>query len=75
MILKSRKLVALGKVIRAARIAKGYTRTNLAALVWVDRGYVARVERGEEELQILIVFKIARALGTTTAMLMRKAKL
>ena len=68
------RLIALGGEIRRLRRAKGYTRTNLAVIVMVDREYIARLERGQENAPILKVISIARVLGTTTAKLMRKAK-
>lgn len=74
IMLRSRRLNALGKEIRRLRRAKGYTRTNLAMIVMVDRDFITRLERGEENAPILKIITIARVLGTTTAKLMRRAR-
>lgn len=71
---KSHRLIALGREIRRLRRAKSYTRSKLAKAVSVDPSFIARLERGEENAQILKIILIARVLGTTTAKLMRKAK-
>ena len=71
----TRKLVALGKVIRHLRRAKGLTRADLAKRVRANDRYIERLELGDQKVLILELLNIARALGTTTAKLMRKAKL
>jgi transcriptional regulator with XRE-family HTH domain len=69
------RLIALGREIRRLRRKKGYTRTNLAMIAMVERNFIVRLERGEENTPILKVISIARLLGTTAAKLMRRAKL
>lgn len=71
----SPKLLVLGKTIRKLRRAKHYSKINLAALAWTNEAYIDRVERGEEDVLIVTLVRIARALGMSTAKLMRKAKL
>ena len=71
----SPKLTRLGKTIRKLRRAKHYSKTNLAVLAWVNEEYIDRVERGDEEVVFVTLVRIARALGISTAKLMRKAKL
>jgi DNA-binding XRE family transcriptional regulator len=51
------------------------TQENLALLAEVDRSYVGRVERGDNNVAILTLAKIAKALGISVAKLMKKAKL
>ena len=41
----------------------------------VDRSYAGRVERGDNNIAILTLSKIARALGLSIAELMKAAKL
>jgi transcriptional regulator with XRE-family HTH domain len=72
---RPKKLVALGKVIRKLRIRHGLTRTNVAALAWVNRDYIKRVERGEEDIPIRTVFKIAFALRIPASKLLKKARI
>ncbi len=57
------------------RLAKRWTRVDLACKTSMKANVIARIERGRRRLRILTVAKIARVLGITTAMLMRKAKL
>jgi len=62
-------------VIREIRLAKGISQENLALLAEVDRSYVGRVERGDNNVAILTLAKLAKALGISVAKLMQKAKL
>lgn len=72
---QSPQLLALGKAIRQARLEKGISQENLALLAEVDRSYVGRVERGDNNAAVLTLVKVAKALGTSVAKLMQKAKL
>ena len=72
---QSPPLIALGRVIREARLAKGISQENLALLAEVDRSYVGRVERGDNNVAVLTLAKLAKALGISVAKLMQKAKL
>jgi transcriptional regulator with XRE-family HTH domain len=45
----------------------------LAFLAEVDRGYVGRVERGDNNVAVLTLKKLAKALGTTVSKLAQKA--
>jgi transcriptional regulator with XRE-family HTH domain len=68
-------LVTLGKAIRELREAKGISQEKLALAAEVDRAYMGRVERGDNNVAILTLAKIARALGVSVAKLAAKAKL
>lgn len=68
-------LLALGKAIREARGDAGLSQEALALLAGVDRGYLGRVERGDNNVALLTLLKLARALGLTGAELMAKAAL
>ena len=62
---KSRRDVYLkkvGRTIREARKAKGMSQESLALLSGLDRSYVGSVERGERNISILNLKKIASAL-------------
>ncbi len=41
----------------------------------VDRGYMGRVERGDNNVAVLTLLKIAHALGVSIKDLMKEAKL
>lgn len=68
-------LLALGGAIRRIRDEKGISQEQLALLADVDRSYVGRVERGDNNVAILTLAKIAKALGVSLAKLMQRARL
>ena len=57
------------------RKTQGISQERLALLVEIDRSYVGRVERGDNKVAVLTLLKVATALGTTIAQLMKQAKL
>jgi transcriptional regulator with XRE-family HTH domain len=56
-------LTSLGEAIRNARKAQGISQEKLALAAGVDRSYMGRVERGDNNVAILTLLKIAQALG------------
>jgi len=72
---QSPPLVALGQAIRRSRLAKGISQEELALMAEVDRSYVGRVERGDNNVAILTLAKLAKALGVSVAKLAQKARL
>lgn len=56
---------SLGLRIRHLRMAKGLTQEQLAHLSGISRQYIGDVERGERNIAIVNIEKIARALGCT----------
>lgn len=68
-------LVALGKAIRRVRLSKKVSQEKLALLAEVDRSYVGRVERGDNNVAILTLSKLATALDITLTKLMQEANL
>ena len=68
-------LVALGKTIRRLRISQGISQEKLALLAEVDRSYVGRVERGDNNAAVLTLKRLADALGMTISELMAEAHL
>lgn len=63
-------LVSLGTAIREARKAKGLSQEALAALADIDRSYMGGIERGEHNLAIMNLLKIADALGIKASLLL-----
>jgi XRE family transcriptional regulator, regulator of sulfur utilization len=53
---------AFGAVIRAMRLEKGIAQESLALVAEVDRSYLGRVERGEKQPSLDMVFRLAHAL-------------
>lgn len=72
---QSAPLLALGNSIRRLRKERGISQEHLALLAEVDRSYVGRVERGDNNVAILTLAKLAKALGVSLAKLMQRAKL
>ena len=56
-------LVALGTAIRQKRTELGLSQEMLAADAELDRSYVGGIERGEHNLTVMNIKKIASALG------------
>lgn len=56
-------LVALGDAIRRARIELGMSQEALALHVGLDRSYMGGIERGEHNVALMNLLKIATALG------------
>lgn len=59
---KNVRLVAVGQQIRKVRLEKGYSQEDFAAFVGLDRAYYGGVERGERNLSLLNLVRIAIAL-------------
>lgn len=68
-------LVALGKAIRRIRLIKNISQEKLALLAEVDRSYVGRVERGDNNVAVLTLARLANALDISIAQLMKDAEL
>lgn len=66
-------LVALGASIRAERQAQGLSQEALADKAGVDRSYMGGVERGEHNIAIVNLQKIADALQIKTSALLEKS--
>lgn len=68
-------LLALGDAIRRIRLSKNISQEKLALIAEVDRSYVGRVERGDNNVAILTLSKLAAALGVTLESMMQEANL
>lgn len=68
-------LAALGATIRRLRKTRGISQEKLALMADVDTSYVGRVERGDNNVAILTLLKIAEALQITLSELMAEAEL
>jgi transcriptional regulator with XRE-family HTH domain len=63
--------IAFGKAVRRVRKTKKISQEKLAALAEINRGYMGSVERGERNLALQNMEKIARALGVKLSQLIR----
>ncbi len=68
-------LIALGETIRRIRLSKGISQEKLALLAEVDRSYVGRVERGDNNVAVLTLARLAGALDISISKLMQEADL
>ncbi len=66
---------AVGRAIRQARKEQGYTQEAFALTAGLDRSYMGAVERGEFNLTLETLLKVAGALGVSAAELLSSAGL
>lgn len=62
---KDRVLVRLGRNLRKAREARGWSQEEMAFKCGVHRTYVGAVERGEYNVTILTLRKLTKSVGIT----------
>jgi len=60
---KAAALINFGKKVRENRNSLGLSQEELADLAGVHRTYIGMIERGEKNLSLLNIYKIARALN------------
>lgn len=60
-------LVALGKTIRAMRKERGLSQEALAADSDIERSYMSGIERGVQNVTVMALLRIARALDVSIA--------
>ena len=65
-------LAAFGARIREFRLKKGLSQEALARLAKIDRTYIGGIERGERNVGVKNVWRIADALGVAAAELFRE---
>ncbi len=65
---------AFGAAMRALRTERGIAQESLAHLAGIERSHMGKVERGEHMPTLAIIFKIARALECSTAVLMTETE-
>ena len=61
----------VGSNIRAFREKKGWTQEQLALETGLHRAYIGQIERGEKNIGIINLEKIAKALNITASSLLK----
>lgn len=69
------ELIALGASIRKARMSLGLSQESIANLIGLDRSYMGGIERGEHNIALVNIVKIAEALNIKASDLLRSARL
>jgi len=64
-------LVKLGKRIQGLRKKKGWTQTDMAVYLDMNRGHISDIERGKREVGIITLQVIAKGFDTTMSRLLR----
>lgn len=57
-------LQSFGARLREIRLARGLSQEALASLCGLDRTYIGSVERGERNVSLINIYKIADALNS-----------
>lgn len=68
-------LKRLGEAVRAARKARGLSQEALADAAGIDRSHMGKIERGERNVTLLNVGRIASAMGCRPSDLLASAGL
>jgi transcriptional regulator with XRE-family HTH domain len=64
-------LARFGERVRELRKEQGYSQESFAAICELDRTYIGGIERGERNVALENIEKIAQQLGITLAELMK----
>jgi transcriptional regulator with XRE-family HTH domain len=67
-------LLALGTAVRQRRRSLKLSQEALADTAGLDRSHMGKIERGERNVTILNIDRIARALNTTPSKLLSEAR-
>ncbi len=59
---KHKDLISIGQQIRSFRERKGFSQEEFANHIEINRGYYGTVERGEANITLLNLLKIAKGL-------------
>ena len=70
---RSPQHAALGRAVRELREQKGVSQEQLATLSSLHRNYVGGIERGELNISLAVIVKIADGLGVSLGALFTRA--
>jgi transcriptional regulator with XRE-family HTH domain len=72
---KSAASVALGATVRSLRVERGLAQETFAARAEMDRSYYGAIERGEFNISLDTIVKLAGAFEISAAALIERARL
>lgn len=72
---EAKTLAKLGKAIRQHRAATGVSQESFADSISMHRAQYSKIERGEVNVTVLTLRRLAKGLGTTVAHLFDLAKI
>jgi transcriptional regulator with XRE-family HTH domain len=67
--------IAFGAAVRSLRVERGFGQEGFAKHVKMDRAYYGAVERGEFNVSLQTMVRLAAALDVRVSELLRRAKL
>jgi transcriptional regulator with XRE-family HTH domain len=71
---KQPECLAFGKTVRKCRKRAGYSQEELAERAEIHRTYIGGIERGERNPTLLMIHRLARALGVNPSDLLENPK-
>jgi transcriptional regulator with XRE-family HTH domain len=72
---KDKQLVLLGESVRARRKALNLSQEALADFAGIDRSHMGKIERGERNVTLLNIVRIAEAMNCKPSDILRDAGL
>lgn len=66
--------IAFGRALREARLTRGVAQEQLALIAGLERSFVGKIERGENQPSLGILLRLARALECEGAQLVARTE-
>ncbi|OYT88709.1 MAG: transcriptional regulator [Burkholderiales bacterium PBB3] len=67
---ESAPAIAFGSTVRELRLGAGLSQEDLASRALVERSHMGKIERGEHLPNLVMILRIARALGCSSGYLL-----
>lgn len=71
---KDKAIVQFGEKVKAARKKKNISQEELASIANLHRTYIGMIERGEKNITLINIIKLARALDVSASQLLESIK-